>query len=90
MYQLTLSRAERQAIDWIGNRYWNGNELFTLLWCDSSVEGNTDEWDAPEDITFMIPEHVAWIIQENAESEGFPCFSPELSEKFYTLMNQIV
>jgi hypothetical protein len=35
------------------------------------------EWDDDGDITFAIPEHVAWKIDELAEEEGYSwaCFA---------------
>jgi hypothetical protein len=38
------------------------------------------EWDDDGDITFRIPEHVAWEINELAEEEGYSwaCFAPAL------------
>jgi len=89
MYTLTLTHGERRAIDWIGNRYWNGNDLFGFLWCGcSQIEEHA--WSDICDITFKVPEHIAWWIMENATNEGFPCFSYELERKFWEFIDKIV
>ena len=81
MYQLTLSRSERRAIEWIGNRYANGDNLYSLL-CDADW-GNCRQWDEPQDITFTFHENVAWGMLDIREAEDghWPCFSPELACK---------
>lgn len=89
-YQITLTKAERNAIDWVGHRYSNGDDLFRLL-----MEGMpiTSVWSQQGDITFDLPEHVAWQIKENAEQEegdGFPCFDDTLTTKFLVLIVEIV
>jgi hypothetical protein len=38
------------------------------------------EWYSEGDITFAVPEAVAWEIAEMAE-ERWPCFAPSLAEK---------
>lgn len=91
MYTLTLTLAERKAIDWVGHRYTNGDDLFHLLWgCENN---NPDaDWDYDGPITFNVPEHVAWQINENAQSEdGFwPCFASELAQKMQAFCDAIV
>lgn len=89
MYTLTLTRDERKAIDWIGDRYWNGQELFVILMgCDASPDV---DWDSPEDITFVIDEPTAWILADKIEGdEGVPCFGPALTEKMYGFSLAIV
>jgi hypothetical protein len=41
------------------------------------------EWSEDGDITFLIPEHVAWEINELAEEECYSraCFAPALAGK---------
>jgi hypothetical protein len=95
MYELTLTLSERKAIDWVGNRYSNGADLFSALQdCSSSSAHGEDEdaWDTDGDITFHVPEHVAWKITENAANEDgyWPCFSPELAEKMQRFVDAIV
>lgn len=92
-YKLTLTKEERKAIDWVGNRYSNGWDLYRLLWKGDYLLAQSDiEWDSDCDITFKIPEHVAWQIKENSESEdGFwPCFADELASKMQRFVDAIV
>ena len=105
MYTLTLTHEDRKAIDWVGHRYSNGDDLFLLLWakevrknngCDD-IEPLEVDWDCDADITFHIPEHIAWKIKENAETEawgtiyGFwPCFADELAIKMQAFCDSIV
>ena len=58
---------ERQAFDWVGDRYNSGKVSDLLLDC-LPEDG---EWSDDGDITFDIPEHVAWQINELAEEEGY-------------------
>ncbi len=82
MHTLTLTMEERQAIDWVGHRYSNGDDLFDLL-----QECNEEEWDIDSDITFTLPSNTLAEIAQNARDEdgdhqfNFPCFSDELTDK---------
>lgn len=91
-YKLTLTLSERMAIDWIGDRYTNGDELFSLLqFCEGTSPEDAD-WDDERDLTFDVPEHVAWAIRDNAEREDgtWPCFSPDLASKLQAFCDAIV
>lgn len=92
MYSLTLSKSERDAIDWVGGRYTNGENLYHLLWVHSDCSPSDADWDYDGHLTFDVPEHVAWQIRVNAESEdGFwPCFAPELAQKMQQFVDSIV
>lgn len=83
MYSLTLTHAERKAIDWVGYRYGHGDELRDLL--DESIQVNPidDDWNDDKDITFQIPEYLAWDICDIGEEceHRWDCFAPELAEK---------
>jgi|APSaa5957512622_1039677.scaffolds.fasta_scaffold35730_3 hypothetical protein len=87
MYKLTLTSDERKAIDWIGYRYSNGDDLYNLLMADATKTIGLGAWDEDKDITFLIPENIAWEIRDNAEKEdgdfvyNFPCFDNDLSRK---------
>ena len=81
-----MSKHERNAIDWIGNRYWNGDDFFKLL-MDSEQSA---DWDFDGDVTFKIPEHVAWQINEFSLAEGFPCFSAVFANKLLEFCDKIV
>ena len=79
MYSLTLTADERRAFDWVGDRY-NSGKVANLL-TDCIPEDR--EWGDDGDITFAIPEHVAWEINGLAEEEDhtWACFAPELAAK---------
>ena len=79
MYSLTLTADERRAFDWVGHRYNGGKVADLLMGCIPEDR----EWDDGGDITFQIPEHVAWQINELAEEEGYSwaCFTPALAAK---------
>lgn len=88
-YTLTLTHGERQAIDWIGERYSHGVELSLLLWSDSKVMDDHAEWDDDCDMVFTVPESVAWEIARIVE-EGLDCFSPTLVRKLREFADKIV
>ena len=79
MYSLTLTSEERQAFDWVGSRY-NSGKVAKLL---TDFMPEDQEWGDDTAITFQIPEHVAWQINELAEAEDYSwaCFAPDLAEK---------
>lgn len=88
MYPLTLTHEERKVIDWIDYRYATGRPFwYLLIECDRSYVVDPivdDTWDEFKgDITFQIPEHIAWQIKELFEQEEltFPCFSEEFKSK---------
>ena len=84
MYHLTLTHGERRAIDWVGRRYDHGDNLRDCLF---SVD-----WDSPEDITFDIPEYVAWEINRiGAASEyRWDCFSEDLATKLTLFCDGVI
>lgn len=86
MYELTLTQNERDAISWVGNRYWCGDDLYKLL-LNAEWDG---EWDDDTDITFKLPEHVAWQIRDGIMENGIDCFSPEFEGKLYDFCNIVV
>jgi hypothetical protein len=88
VYDLTLKADERRAFDWVGDRYNSGKVADLLLDCIPDDR----EWSDDDDITFDIPEHIAWQINELAEAEGYswPCFAPDLAEKLNELCWNIV
>ena len=101
MYKLTLTKSERDAIDWIGNRYSTGDDFYKLLSnCKQFIidpetgapDYDFDDWDCKWDITFEVPEHIAWSIRELFEDEDmlFPCFAPEFVEKLVKFYDEIV
>ncbi len=88
MYSSTLTADERQAFDWVGDRYNSGKVADRLMDCITEDR----EWGDDGDITFQIPEHVAWEIRDLAEAEdlAWPCFAPELVTKLNDLCWRIV
>lgn len=100
MYTLTLTHDERKAIDWIGHRYAHGDYLRRMLDDSSVVRYNvpfniTEEdifWDIEHEITFNIPEHIAWEIRDIVYSNGcsLECFSDELKAKLIHFSEQII
>lgn len=89
MSQLTLTSDERKAFDWIGNRYATGDDVAMRL---RRLLADGHEWDDAGDITFSIPEHVAWEISELSASEDslWPCFADGLKSKMQTFCDSIV
>jgi len=54
-YSPTLTKEERRAFDWVGDRYNCGKVAGLLLDCIPEARPGSDDGD----ITFTIPEHVA-------------------------------
>lgn len=88
MYNLTLTRDERRAFDWVRDRYNAGRVADILRECLP----DDCEWNQEGDITFIIPEHLAWQIHDFAteENHAWPCFSPHLAGKMVTFCMSIV
>lgn len=88
MYDLTLTADERQAFGWVGDRYNSGKVADLLTDC------LPEDWAWGDDgeITFEIPEHVAWQINDLAEEEDYSwaCFAPDLTGKLNELCSGIV
>lgn len=89
MYQLTLTSDERKAFDWVGHRYDTGDDVAMRL---RQCLAECHEWDDAGDITFSIPENVAWEINERSEMEDnlWPCFADELTAKMQAFCDSIV
>jgi hypothetical protein len=92
MYRLTLTKEERKAIDWIGNRYPHGNDLYLLLWAKSEPIPDDMDWDAEGEMEFLIPEHIAWEIDAMGLGSCYKwdCFSDELVIKLNAFCGQLV
>jgi hypothetical protein len=84
---LTPTADERRAFDWVGSRY-NSGKVADLLMCCIPEDR---EWGDDGDISFRIPEHVAWEIRELAE-EGYSwgCLAPTLAANLNHLCWSIV
>lgn len=89
MYKLTLTKSERAAFDWVGGRYATGADVFDVL-CKCLKDD--EEWGQDGDITFHVPEHMAWEIRDLAEREQdlWPCFDGALRSKMQAFCNNIV
>ncbi|CAK9251252.1 unnamed protein product [Sphagnum jensenii] len=90
-YSLTLSKSERDAIDWVGFRYNHGDPFYKLL-CKCTASPEDADWDDVRDITYDMPEHIAWEIRELFEEDNFEfaCFAPEFVSKLMQFVDRIV
>ena len=88
MYTLMLSGPERKAIDWIGHRYAHGDRLRSLL-LDCEYAPDAD-WDSGADLTFAVPEHVAWQISDIIDRDQLACFAASLKERLWRFQYSIV
>ena len=97
-YELILTRGERRAIDWVGYRYFHGDDLYNLLAkspvTHSAVNAEEEDfwWQGDYDIKFEIPEHIAWEIKDGIEDEDceLSCFSEPLKEKLLRFIESII
>lgn len=78
--KLTLTKSERDAIDWIGGRYEHGHELSMLL-LDSFRTDEDSEWDEPMDITFIVGPKQWPAYIELLKDCQYDCFAGELKAK---------
>jgi hypothetical protein len=89
-YELILSKSEREAIDWVGDRYATGDAFYKCLlkgrWMPDQM------WGDEVDLTFLIPEHIAWEIKELFEQEEmrFPCFASPFAAKLLNFADKII
>lgn len=88
-YPLTLTRDERQAFDFVGDRYRTG---YRTKWEIMKGIPEGKEWDSEEEITFLVPEPAAWEIRDCCDDEGgvFPLFGDELEAKMHEFMDKII
>lgn len=89
-YSLTLTREERKAIDWVGYRDWNGDELRSILEGGTGPEYDGNEWYSDDEFTFKLSEADAWTVRECAEEDGIPHFADSLATKIVELIESIV
>lgn len=90
MYKLMLTYEERKAIDWVGYRYGHGDDLRKLL--NRSEQEQEKEWDDHCDMTFLIPEHIAWQIRDIGEECEYrwDCFADDLANKLTEFCDKII
>lgn len=90
MYKLTLSADDRSAIDWVGNRYSHGDDLFKAIMGGDS-ENKSDCWSESEgDITFILPEAIAWDVTDIINGSNLDCFGEALCRKLRSFADRIV
>lgn len=89
IYHLTLTKSERAAFDWVGDRYHTGLAVKSILL--NCIDGEA-EWDDDFDIRFTVPEHRAWEIMDLAEKENnnWPCFDDSLCAKMWDFVDRII
>lgn len=97
MYRLTLTRNERNAIDWIGQRHEHGFDFYQLIckaeWSiayENEPTGLDFDWSSEHDLTFTFDESTAWEVQDLLEDCHFECFSGELVTKLMNFVGAIV
>lgn len=90
MYNLTLTSGERLAIDFVGNRYEHGDELYRMLSCVDCPARIEDDWDSTGDFTFYFQEHEAWEFRANYYGSAFELFADSLRVKLNDFMDLIV
>lgn len=90
-YKLTLTAADRKAINFVGDRYAHGTELYQLLWHDSQCDPE-DWWEYDGDMVITVPEHIAWEVQRiRAICEGrWDLFDTPLRRKLNEFCDRIV
>jgi hypothetical protein len=101
-YTLTLSRGEREALEWVGHRDWTGGPLYDILnsegvlWDGANPYVDDGDWEGywrnSQDITFTLPEYKAWEIRELWEEAGelIPHLDSDFTHKLFDLFNEIV
>jgi hypothetical protein len=89
MYKLLLTKEERKAINWIGDRYRHGNDLYDLLMSEDVSMSADCSWDDDCTLLFKIPEHIAWNICEII-NEGLDCFNDSLCAKLHVFNGKVV
>ena len=103
-YDLILTLGERKAIDWIGNRYVHGNELYHILQAchqqvisddvdvDDSEFMPTDfgSWDGNCTIRFCFQEHQAWQVKDLLQDTQLECFDDDFAAKLHKFIDDII
>lgn len=89
MYTLTLTCAERKAIDFVGYRYSHGSDLYTAL-CGADCSPEDANWDDPGDITFNMCENVAWEVADCINEDELELLSDDFKLKLLKFAEEIV
>lgn len=88
MYTLVLTKAERDAISWVGYRYGHGDNLKKVL-----LEAIFDEeWDEDKVIIVPLYEDEAWEIRDIGFEDDFrwTCFCPEFADKMNEFCEKLI
>lgn len=93
MYTLTLTSEERKAFDWVGYCYNNGDKMSDILNdCECLTTPEDFEWCEDVDVTFDVPEFLAWEINQLAQEDDYlwPCFGLALARKMNEFIGKII
>lgn len=92
MYFMTLTKSDRQAIDWIGDRYSHGSDLKKILESEEVKATPDQPWDSDLAITYHLPEYKAWELQEIVEEGNLDCINlaSNLAQQLTQLILSIV
>ena len=88
-YTLTLTYNERRAIDLIGHRSSNGDDLYHLLWLHSGRMPECQEWGDRCAINFALTqENLRRLTEIRCENSGlWPGFAQDMAGKLDALCN---
>ena len=92
MYFMTLTKDDRQAIDWIGDRYSHGSDLKKILESEEVKTSPDADWESDLDITYHLPEYKAWELKEIVEEGNLDCINlgSNLAQQLTQLILSIV
>lgn len=92
MYSITLSKEDRQAVDWIGSSYSHGSDLKQILESEEVNAIPDESWDSDLAITYHLPEYKAWELKEIVEEGNLDCINlgSNLAQQLTQLMLAIV
>lgn len=104
-YTLTLTKSERDAFFWIGNRYPHGAEMLNFIWLRGTLTDpdpeTVDSMDDPRPFTWTIGEADAWTIRDMITfpedgDAGEPylyawdCFGDDLALKMLKFIDDLI
>lgn len=95
-YRLTLSEAERDAIDFAGDRYEWSNVFGEVLAYQCDSVPSMRDWNTSGPVTFLVPEHLARTLKEAAEADtagghdAFPLASQAFAWKLQRFVDSII
>ncbi len=86
-FQLTLTRGERKAIDWVGFRYAHGDDLSDLLYLCYVQDYENDPWHLDGDMTFDLEAYHVEKLQAIIVEDNLACFSEDLRHKLNSVVH---